>query len=425
MKYLLVSTLVLFSCLYAFTQEHRHNSHTHNGINRCSTMEVLEHMKAEDPELEQRMIQLEKELQHWIENNQEYINNSKEIITIPVVVHVVYKVAAQNISDAQVFSQIDVLNEDFQRLNADTFKTPSIFKSVAANCQIQFCMAQQTPTGAWTNGIERRQTTVTSFTDANNYVKYYNTGGLNIWDRNKYFNIWVCNLSDGLLGYAQFPGQSSATDGIVINYSNFGRTGLLASPFNKGRTATHETGHWLSLYHIWGDDNGACTGTDYINDTPNQADLHYDCPSFPQSSCGNTSDMFMNYMDYTDDACMNLFTNLQKNRMIGVMNTSRASLKTSQMCNVLGVTPNENIRGAMVFPNPAASSISVRAFLNNPEKAVIRLFDLRGRLILSSELGFSSEISAEIDVSSLERGIYIVEIQSGNTKVSRRVAITE
>ncbi len=275
-------------------------------------------------------------------------NHKRAVVSIPVVFHVVYNTTAQNVSDAQIQSQLTVLNADFRKLNSDITSVPSVFAGLAADCEIQFCLAQQDPTGLATTGIIRKSTTTTSFS-TNDAVKYTAQGGDNIWDRNKYLNIWVCNLSGGVLGYAQFPGGAAATDGVVITYTGFGTLGTAAAPYNKGRTATHEVGHWLNLFHIWGDDGTACTGSDLVSDTPNQADENYGCPTFPQVSCSNgtNGDLFMNYMDYTNDACMYMFTAGQKTRVSALFAAggSRASLATSIGCNAPSVATCGNASG--------------------------------------------------------------------------------
>lgn len=277
--------------------------------------------------------QIEQQTRDFIQNSGNTQN--RVVVTIPVVVNVVWNTTAENVSDAQIQSQLDVLNADFRRLNADRVNTPAAFQGISVDCEVNFCLATQDPTGAATTGIRRRQTTVTAF-GTNDAVKYTAQGGLDIWDRSKYLNIWVCDISGGILGYAQFPGGPAATDGVVIDYQYFGTTGTATAPFNLGRTATHEVGHWLNLYHIWGDDNTSCTGSDQVADTPNQADENYGCPVFPQVSCSNgpNGDMFMNYMDYTDDACMNAFTAGQKSRAqaLFVSGGARASLLTSPGC---------------------------------------------------------------------------------------------
>jgi hypothetical protein len=298
----------------------------------CASQEHLKNQLALHPETANLRAQIEQQTAVFIAQNG--ATDRTASITIPVVFHIVYNNATQNISDAQIQSQMAVLNADFARLNADTSNTPAAFKPIAADCQIQFCLAQRTPTSAASTGIERRSTTVTQFSVTGDSVKYTNLGGLNIWDRNKYLNIWVCSLNGGLLGYAQVPGGTANSDGVVINYTALGTIGTAAYPYNKGRTATHEVGHWLNLQHVWGDDDGFCTGSDQVADTPNQGGENYGCPNYPSPSCSNTSDIFMNYMDYTDDECMNIFTQGQKARMQALFAAGgfRASLATSDGC---------------------------------------------------------------------------------------------
>ena len=192
------------------------------------------------------------------------------ITRIPIVVHIVWNTSTQNISDAQIASQIDVLNRDFRRTNPDVNSTPAPFLPLTADARVEFYLADVDPNGVSTTGIDRRQTTVTSFFD-DDAVKLHNTGGADPWPASRYLNVWVCQLGGGLLGYAQFPGGPDATDGVVILHSAFGDIGTAAPPFHLGRTATHEIGHWLNLNHIWGDDGTGCSGTDNVADTPNQA----------------------------------------------------------------------------------------------------------------------------------------------------------
>ncbi|MBK7888191.1 MAG: T9SS type A sorting domain-containing protein [Bacteroidetes bacterium] len=305
------------------------NVYSQNSRN-CGTMPHLHEMEQQDPALTTRMENIERETQQWINDNQNNANKGAVVVTIPVVVHVLYNTTSQNISDAQINSQINILNQDFRKLNADISIVPSAFSGLTADCEIQFCLAQRDPSGNATNGIIRKSTTVTSFS-SNDNIKRAANGGSDAWNSSAYLNIWVGNLSGGLLGYAQFPGGTASTDGVVILYTAFGNTGVAAAPFNKGRTATHEVGHWLNLRHIWGD---ATCGNDQVTDTPTQQTANYGCPSFPKVTCSNgpNGDMFMNYMDYTDDACMVMFSNGQKTRMLASLNTTRASLLSSQGC---------------------------------------------------------------------------------------------
>ncbi len=248
------------------------------------------------------------------------------ITVIPVVVHVVFNGAAQNISQEQIQSQIDVLNRDFRRTNPDVSSTPAVFQP-AADARIEFELASTDPAGNSTNGITRTSTTVTGFTD-DDAVKHASSGGADAWPRDKYLNLWVCRLSGGLLGYAQFPGSPADTDGVVIRDTAFGTTGTAAPPFHLGRTATHEIGHWLNLRHIWGDDGTGCSGDDFVADTPNAAGPNGGMPTFPHITCSNgpNGDMFMNYMDYTDDAGMFMFTDGQVTRMQAALDGDRSTI---------------------------------------------------------------------------------------------------
>ncbi len=270
----------------------------------CGTLVPnLEILQNTNPAYYQRLVDIESHENDLKEFSAEFFS-SGGILTIPVIVHVIWNTTSENISDAQIESQIDVLNEDFRRNNPDASNTPLDFTSVAADVEIEFVLSN----------IIRKNTTKTSFTisDTNGNgvldlaeeqtagIKF-NTYGSAAISTDKYLNIWVCDLAGGLLGYAQFPGGESSTDGVVITYDSFGRIGTLYTPFDEGRTATHEIGHWLNLRHIWGDDGNSCSGTDYVSDTPNQAGPNYSCPTHPHVSC-TTNDMFMNYMDYTDDA---------------------------------------------------------------------------------------------------------------------------
>ena len=249
------------------------------------------------------------------------------ITKIPVVVHVVWRQASENISEEQIRSQIDVLNQDFRATNADIGQVPAVWQSRVGDMRIEFALATVDPAGNATSGITRTQTTVTAFVQSGNPVKSAATGGADPWPADRYLNMWVCQLGGGLLGYATFPGAPSAIDGVVILHTGFGTTGTAAAPFDRGRTATHEIGHWLNLFHIWGDDGSGCNGSDEVGDTPNAAGPNFGVPTFPHVTCSNgpDGDMFVNYMDYTDDAGMVMFTAGQVIRAQATMDGPRAS----------------------------------------------------------------------------------------------------
>jgi hypothetical protein len=251
-----------------------------------------------------------------------------KMVTIQVVVHVLYNKDPENISDAQIKSEIDVLNQDFRSKNPNIKNVPKPWKGLVADAKVQFALASKDPAGSPTTGITRTRTDRTSFS-VNDEIKFTARGGKDTWGTN-YLNCWVGTLRGGLLGYAQFPGGPPETDGVVILNTGFGTTGTAAPPFNGGQTTTHEVGHWLNCRHIWGDDPG-CAIDDRCTDTPSQATQNFGCPTFPHVSCNNgpNGDMFMNFMDYVDDSCMSMFTPQQVARMLATLEGPRSTLGQS------------------------------------------------------------------------------------------------
>jgi hypothetical protein len=273
---------------------------------KCAADEILQEQLKVDPSLQNRINHIEEFTRRFVENHQSNRLLSTGIIEIPVVVNVLYRTAAQNVSVAQIQTQIDVLNKDFSATNADYNKTSTYNTVKSGDVRVRFVL----------DAVNRKSTNKKSW-GLNDGMKKNAQGGISPASPSTKLNLWVCNLSGGYLGYAQFPGGSSATDGVVIDDNAFGTTGSAQAPFNKGRTATHEVGHWMNLRHIWGD---ATCGNDQVGDTPQHNTANYGCPSSGhKSTCsGNPVEMTMNYMDYTDDACMYMFSMGQKSRMLAV-----------------------------------------------------------------------------------------------------------
>ncbi len=329
----------------------------------CGTMQRHQELLAQNPGMAAQIAAIEAHTQQMIGGGTHH--GGPPVIIIPVVVHVVYNTPSQNIPTAQIQSQIDVLNEDFRRLNADAVNTPQMFLSVAADTQLEFCLATEDPQGNPHTGITRTPTNVPTFS-ANDRVKSLYTGGQDPWPSTDYLNIWVCNLGGGVLGYSQFPGGPASTDGIVVDYQHFGRgpsPGILVPPFDLGRTATHEVGHWLNLSHIWG--AGGCTTDDLVLDTPMASGPNVGC-GMGHASCG-TVDMVQNYMDYTNDACKNLFTQGQKDRMRALFGPggARESILSSSGCGAIGPqwqtnSPLASIDFDGVASNSYSAAISTR-----------------------------------------------------------------
>ncbi|PCJ27440.1 MAG: hypothetical protein COA97_04010 [Flavobacteriales bacterium] len=261
--------------------------------------------------------------------------NVEAVYTIPVIVHVIHYSthgvgSSTNIPYSRVTEQIQTLNDDFRLTNSDASNAPSVFQAVQADSEVNFCLVTQDLAGnpLAELGVERISLATLGLSDAaQTTTTIQNTVKPNtIWDANQVFNIWVINISGGILGYAQFPNSGAAnTDGIVVLYNAFGNTG---GTYGKGRTATHEVGHYLNLRHIWGD---ATCGNDFCNDTPTQQDPYYNCPTHPSPSCSNSGDMFMNFMDYVPDACMVMFTADQKARVQATLNPSTGAPRRSTL----------------------------------------------------------------------------------------------
>jgi len=291
---------------------------------QCHSMNVLARQLQENPGLLQRMQEIEARTNIFAKPGNGNGNgngggpggggdptpDNLGVISIPVYVHVLYNGSQENISDSQINSQMAVLNNDFRRTNSDANQVPSEFASLVADSEIEFTLA----------GVTRKATSKTSW-GTNDSMKSSSSGGVDPITPATHLNIWVCNIGGGILGYAQFPGGNSSTDGVVVGHNYFGTQGYVSAPFDKGRTATHEVGHYLNLRHIWGD--GRCRQDDYVSDTPSSDGPNYGCPSYPTVNC-KSNDMTMNYMDYTNDACMYMFSEGQKTRMRAIFTAGGA-----------------------------------------------------------------------------------------------------
>ncbi len=341
------------------------------------------------------------------------------VITIPVVIHVLYNTQEQNISDAQIQSQLSVLNKDFRMQNEDAAQIPAAFAPFAADCQVQFALAKSDPEGRPTTGIIRKKTGHTSW-QQDDKMKFSASGGSDVWDSRYYLNIWICSLTKSLLGYSTFPGAAPEKDGVVIRTDVFGTMGKHGSAYNKGRTTTHEIGHWLNLKHLWGDTD---CGDDGVDDTPPQKTYNSGCPSFPQTSTNScnplsSGDMFMNFMDFSDDACLHMFTAGQMQRIHGLFAASgpRESLLYSTGLNApwnpsTAVADPQTGTGSSftVFPNPATAIITLQ---RNDQKLLIRnaytIYNTMGRPVAEG-LNTGNAIS----VKELAGGVYFIKLMQG------------
>ncbi|MEO8087674.1 MAG: T9SS type A sorting domain-containing protein [Bacteroidota bacterium] len=390
-------------------------------LKRCGTMEYLAKQKAADPMLETQMAAIE-EMTHEFESQTAGLRTSNTVITIPVVFHILYHTAAQNISDNRIYDQINTLNKDYAYRNADTVNTPAAFRPVAGNTNIQFCLAQQDTNGNFTTGIIRKSVTATGYDPlSNDNVKFSSLGGDDAWDRSNYLNLWVCNFngaSNQIIGISQFPGGAAGTDGCCILYTTVGGANYHGTEpsYNLGRTATHEIGHWLNLRHIWADDGGACNGSDFVGDTPNQGAENYGCPAFPHISCSNgpNGDMFMNYMDYGDDDCLNMFSIGQGTRANAALNGPRASIKNSVKCTDLtAISDPAAAIPFSIYPNPSAGEFVLTSNLNEAADIDITVTNMLGETVFRTSEKNIQYLVQKLDLSKQSNGIYMVEVRTG------------
>jgi len=380
----------------------------------CATTEKMNELKANNPSFAIH----HQETMDYLQNptTAQANKNSNVVVTIPVVFHVLYKTSIQNISDAQINSQLTILNNDFRKLNSDfSSVVPAAFQGLGADVEILFCKATRTPAGVASTGIERKSVP-SSFVFENSY---YTTAGLSAWDTTKYLNIWIGRFTNNqLLGFAYLPSAAgNPDDGLCIGDQFFGNTGTATAPFNKGRTATHEIGHYFGLLHPWGDDGSTCGtafNSDGVADTPATNNPYSGCPTFPNNTnaCTTTTNgsMFMNYMDYVNDACMAFFTNGQKTIMRNALNGPRASLLTSNGCASLGLDEVGAIEAIAVYPNP----VSQYFIITSPHTSVdfVEVYNVNGQLVKSQKL---EEVNNKVYIEDLESGVYYLRIYNGES----------
>lgn len=364
---------------------------------------------------------------------------TRNIIRIPVVVHVIWKNPSENISDAQIQSQIDVLNQDFRKKNIDFRDVPGSFKTVSADCEIEFCLAQTDTAGRPTTGITRRQTGIdaigTAFSNNKLRVYYSELGGTRNWKPDSFLNIWVCNMGT-LLGFTTSLKDAlikKQEDGVIIDYRVFGTIGTASnnSQHNKGRTATHEVGHYFNLLHIWGSDS-TCIDDDLVTDTPLQAAPYTGCPPFPQLSCG-TGNMFMNFMDYTDDNCMGLFTIGQKVRMLAALTEFRPGLLRGGYCMPTSV--KEISVDWLIYPNPTRDALHIKFKTDiSRHQTRVSIIDYSGRVVLSEKKATNQSFETAspantasdemlLSTAHLPEGFYTVHIEIGNQIYFKKIVI--
>ncbi len=341
-------------------------------------------------------------------------NKTDTIIRVPIVFHIIYKNARENISDAQIQSQLDVLNADFGKMNPDTTNAQGFS---IADVKIEFCLAKKAPDGSLSTGITRTPTTINNIGTTQ---QYYTVAP--IWDRQKYLNLWVCDnnadTSDEI-GFAYPPSISnSRNEGIVIDFIAFGTMGTAQAPNDKGRTATHEVGHMFDLLHIWGS-RSFCGSSDFVDDTPEQQEEIYNCPN-SHTSCGS-ADMLSNYMGYIDDRCMGAFTEGQKTRMRASIEMSRPGLASDDDCWPVGISEINALKGVSILPNPSNGSFRIKIPTSiHKEELTIDITNLAGQNIPYTSTIGSKEIEFSMNVPS---GIYLMKLRTSKGQTIKKLIV--
>ena len=354
------------------------------------------------------------------------------VVRIPVVVHVIHNNAngalgGTNISDAQILSQIEVLNEDYRR----KIGTPGYNNHPdGADMEIEFFLAPIDPEGRETNGINRVYSAKRSFSVLSDA---YNLSDLAYWDSNRYLNIWVANLSGGYLGFAEFPFGNfeglelqevdEKIDGVIIDYRAFGRKmGAVEEPYNYGRTATHEIGHWLGLIHIWGDEY---CGTDFCDDTPpaESANRTLTCNDI-LSNCRvrNSRNMIENFLDYTVDSCMNVFTNDQKARVRAILGISERRKQLVANADLFFEVQEPIV--VKVLGNPVVGGhLECKIQVNQARDYSVEIVDPLGRKVYSKNFTSAFGQILKIPKKELGQGVRHLKVISGNLQFNYRLLV--
>lgn len=433
-------------------------------IQKCGYDQLKHQILAENPHLRGKLESYESQIKEWAGKYGNSLAETQlkntDVVTIPVVFHVILtqqqlnQLGGESGILSRAISQIEALNDDFNALNADLANTPAAFQPVIGNAGIRFGLAHRKPNGLSTDGYEILITNKGGFDIdqgsagsgfGGSDAKYTISGGLNSWDPSKYLNVWIINpIQSGsalTLGMALPPsyvnsfGIPASEKGIILHYGVFGKRSGPGSQYylsgnDKGRTLTHEVGHMLSLRHIWGDNDGCppATPDDDIADTPPQASANHGCPVFPSVSCNNgpSGDMFMNYMDYVNDACMYMFTRDQVDRMNLMLTLPQESLGLTQHPELLewptSVTETGYNSEVHFYPNPAEKEIYI-TMTNTLGLRDIRLMNMFGQQLDKIDNIIPQVNEYSFDVSGYPSGIYFVKCTFDNGTMIRKIIV--
>ena len=387
-------------------------------VERCSTVEYQKRLQHLPTKYDQHHRNMSQPVVSSINAIQ-----GRSVVKIPVVVHVIWNKAEENISNEQILSQIEVLNEDFRAANTEIPDIPAIFQSKIADVEFEFCLASQTPDGQSTTGITRTFTNNAVGMGGTTALHYTSQGGHDAWDPAHYLNIWVAKFAGGIGGTATFPGDGPLQEeGVEIDYRQFGKLNL-EPPYNLGRTCTHEIGHYFNLEHVWGPSlTSCCNEDDFVDDTPNACETYLgQCPTHPVFSCSEP-DMFMNFMFYTDDACMGMFTNGQKARMWEALNLYRPGLLDANGCTTVAVEESSEQTYLLVYGNPVSSRLSFEIRSAKAASWQVLMADVSGRQLLEWQVR-SNRVHTE-ELPGLAPGMYWLKAQAGDERIVSKLVVS-
>ncbi len=420
---------------------------------KCGNDVITQYLIQNNPDLQYKFDKYVTESNQFVENYIQESANSANKGTgqtiLPIVFHVVLTQAeidqiggTQGIYD-RVVKQLDVINTDYNARNSDSSAIPTVFKPLFGKVGISFALAHRTPTGTGTIGVEIRvaASNFTGFSPLTGDMKHNSTGGLDPWDNTKYINVWVVNITGGsVLGFGYSPNYADnlgvpQETGVVIHYGTLGKkTATLeyyVSGADKGRTLTHELGHFFNLWHVWGNTavgSGVCTDDDGVSDTPPQKDANQSCPSFPKTNCTNSNggEMFMNYMDYPGDACVHMFSKGQVTRMQAQIATNGPSYQLTQHPELLlwptDVSDLDRNNSVDVYPNPASDMVYVSLNASHSELKSINIVNYLGQLVISSKETSNNGIYT-FNLSGLPKGMYAIQCNFAEGTVTRKVVL--
>jgi hypothetical protein len=389
---------------------------------RCSMEEYVNRQVSEDISLKDKLEQVDVFTRERTNStgSAQRVNGIPQTITIPVVFHVLYHTKEENIDRVTMDRLIAALNRDFNKRNSDSSNIPSVFKPYATSMGFEFKLATMDPQGRGTTGIVKKYTPMLYWM-SDDKMKFSTSYGDDAWDSKSYLNIWICNMKD-VMGYSTFPGMDPLKDGVVLSVNDILRTRGTTPGKNDLRTVVHEVGHWVNLYHIWGEDY---CGDDKVDDTPKQGSYTPGCPSGTRVTCSNgpTGDMYMNFMDFTDDVCMNMFTNGQRKRARTIFEAGgpRNSILYSKGLNTSMIEsatlPDFYPKWyyAQVYPNPAVTSIKI--YFDYDERWIgkkMEILDMSGRVVFNKIIGSRIET---IDVNRLTAGVYFIRAEKDGERL--------